>query len=206
VRATVVTTRATIDGRNFDQDLLIAGSRARFTGEHDLWRLYDTKANTITFVDDVARTVRTKSLQEMLAERRAKLTAPLAAHFPRARIARSTNTKLLHRSVARETVIEAGGYRREIWFGEHPSIPRGIFMLMHASDEVASPLAPMMSAVDEVLTAERGFPLEERSTVGGRVIAERSVIRIAQRDVPQAALTIPEGYRDITPVTRRAKR
>jgi len=206
VRAVVVTVRTTVDRTNVDHQLVIAGDRARFTGELDVWRLYDLQANTVTFVDDVARTIRREPLQSILQTRRSRNAAPLGAQFPRARIERTATTKALHGVIARQAVIEAGGYRRELWLAEHPSIPRGLFALMHASDTAVSPLAPMMRAVDEALAVERGFPLEDRATLGNQRIAERSVTSIVQREVPEALLTLPKGYRDVTPVARNPQR
>ena len=206
VRATVVTIRTTVDKTNVDHQLVIAGDKARFTGEYDVWRLYDLKANTVTFVDDVARTMRTQPLQKILDDQRARNAASLGGNVPRARIERTTTSKVLHGTTARQAVIVSGTYRRELWLAEHPSIPRGLFAMMHASDPATSPLAPMMKAVDEELSAERGFPLEDRATLGNQRIAERSVTSIAQRDVPQALVTLPKGYKDVTPVARNPQR
>ncbi|HEX6640539.1 MAG TPA: hypothetical protein VF215_05470, partial [Thermoanaerobaculia bacterium] len=82
VRATVVTIRTTTkpEQRTTTQTLVIAGDRARDTSEQDVWRLYDTKANTVTFVDDVARTIRTQPLQELIAQRRAATKGALPPH------------------------------------------------------------------------------------------------------------------------------
>jgi hypothetical protein len=206
VRATVVTIRTTIDNTSVDHALVIARDKVRFTGENDLWRLYDPKAGTVVFVDDVARTIRSEPLAAIAARRRSTNAADLGAHFPSARIQRTTNTKLLHSAVAREAVIESGAYRRQLWLAEHPAIPRGLFAMMHISDSTTSPLAPMMRAVDETLGSERGFPLADRATIGDQVIAERTVTSIVQKDVPEALVTLPKGYRDVTPVARNPQR
>jgi hypothetical protein len=203
-RATVVTIRTTVDKKTFDHALVIAGDRARFTGENDTWRLFDTKANTVTFVDDVERTIRTEPLTAIAARRRAANTTAIAEAYPRARLMRTNQTKPLHGATAHAAVIESGQYRRELWLAEHPSIPRGLFAMMHASEKQSSPLAPMMNAVDEALAAERGFPLLERATLNDKVLIQREVTAIAQREVPQTMLALPKGYKDVTPkVTRR---
>jgi hypothetical protein len=206
VRATVITIRTTAGERTIEHTLLIAGSRVRNTGEHDVWRLYDTKANTITFVDDVERTIRTEPLHAIAARRRTANAAAIPPQFPRARLVRTNQTKPLQGATARAAVIESGDYRRELWLAEHPSIPRGLFAMMHVSDTTVSPLAPMMGAVDQALAAERGFPLVDRSTLKDKVVVERAVTGIAQRDVPQALFALPKGYKDTSPVARNPQR
>ena len=206
VRATVVTIRTTVGEKSHDHTLVIAGSRARNTGEHDIWRLYDTKANTVTFVDDVERTIRTEPLSAVAARRRAATAAAIPPQYPRARLVRTNDTKPLHGATARAVAIESGTYRRELWLAEHPSIPRGLFAMMHVSDTPASPLAPMMSAVDQALANERGFPLVDKSTLAGKPVVERTVTGIVQREIPEALLALPKGYKDTTPVARNPQR
>lgn len=204
VRATVVTIRTTVQPENktWVRNLVIAGGRARDTGEHDTWRLYDTKANTVTFVDDVERTIRTESLAKIVSKREESQKKPLPAHFPRAKFARTEERRPLHGVTAEQALIESGAYRRELWLAEHPSIPRGLFAMMHASEPPSSPLAPMARDVDEALIATRGFPLADRTTVPlGKetLIVERTVTSIAQQQVAESLLALPKGYRDLTP-------
>jgi hypothetical protein len=206
LKATVVTIRTTVEKRVIDRSLVIASNRARFTGEHDTWRLYDTKANTVTFVDDVARTVRTEPLSSILTKRRTANAGAMPLELPRARLARPSETRSLHGATARAAIIESGSYKRELWLAEHPAIPRGLFAMMHASEQQASPFAPMMSAVDQALATERGFPLLDRSTLGADLVIERAVTAIVQRDVPETMLAVPKGYKDVTPVARNPQR
>lgn len=204
MRATVVAIRTTVDQQTYDHTILIAGDRARHTGEHDTWRLYDAKASTVTFVDDVEGTIRTEPLESIVRSRTAANAAAIPPQYPLARLVRTSETRPLHGATARKVVIESGQYRRELWLAEHPAIPRGLFAMMHVSDRPSSPLAPMMRAVDQALASERGFPLIDRTTLNGKVVIERTVTGIAQRDVPQAALAVPKGYKDLTPDAGRA--
>lgn len=206
VRATVVSIRTTVGEKSYDHSLLVVGDRARFTGENDTWRLYDTKANTVTFVDDVERTIRTESLATLVARRRTANAAAIPPQYPRARLVRTDERKALQGVTARKAVVESGEYRRELWLAEHPAIPRGLFAMMHLSDTPSSPLAPMMSAVDQALASERGFPLADRATIGEKVLVERTVTAIAQREVPESALALPKGYKDTTPVAGNPQR
>ncbi|HUR79590.1 MAG TPA: hypothetical protein VM733_02415 [Thermoanaerobaculia bacterium] len=199
VRATVVTIRTTVDKRTIDQALVIAEGRARFTAENDTWRLFDTKKNTVTFVDDVEKTIRTEPLAAILARRSTTNAVTIPLELSPARFVRMNDTKQLQGTTARAAVIESGAYRRELWLAEHPSIPRGLFAMMHVSEKQSSPLAPMMKAVDAALATERGFPLLDRATLGNDVIIERAVTAIAQRDVPESVIVLPKGYKDVTP-------
>jgi hypothetical protein len=206
VRATVVTIRTTIQpgDRTYTHSLVIAGDRARFTGEVDTWRIFDAKANTITYVDDLAKTIRTEPLAALVRKRRTTLAGALPPHFPRARLAKNGTRKPILGLTAEQTVVEVGAYRRELWIADHPAIPDGLFAMMLASDEPSSPLAPMMRSVDEALLQVKGFPLLEHAEVPyGKVksVVERSVTGIAQRDVPEAMITPPRGYEDVTPKT-----
>jgi hypothetical protein len=207
VSATVVAIRTAIGEKVTSHEVLIANGRARSTSEQDLWRLYDTKADTVTFVDDVEKTYRVEPLKSMLDKRRATMAAALPAHFPRAKLTRGTTKPLLGVN-AQQHVIQAGAYRRELWLAEHRAIPDDLFTLMLASDAPSSPLAPMMRDVDAALLTAKGFPLADRSEVPpgkGASIVERTVTGIASRQVPEAMLQIPRGYRDVTPKPASAK-
>lgn len=201
VRATVVTLRTALhpENRTIVSTIVIAGDRARDTSERDAWRLYDVKARTVTFVDDVEKTARTETLDALLRKRRAALSANVAAFHPRPSIARGGARRTIQNATAEQWVIEAGTYRRELWMADHPSIPRGLYAMMLASESVSSPLAPLMREVDTSLTSASGFPLADRSEIPmgtPPMIVERNVTSIAQREVPESWLTVPRGYRD----------
>lgn len=204
VQATVVTIRTTVEPakKTYTHSLIITGDRARHTGELDAWRFYDTKADTITYVDDVKKTIRVEPLQDAQRRRRTALAATLPPHYPRLRLAATATKKPLHGTTATRNVIEGNGYRRELWLAEHPAIPDGLFGMMQASERTTSPLAPMMRAVDEALMATRGFPLVDRSEItygDQKMVVERAVVSIQKRNVPAAAVALPKGYEDLTP-------
>ncbi len=202
VRATVVTIRTTIQpgNRTLTHTIVILGDRARSTAEFDIWRLFDTKAKTVTFVDDVERTIRTESLESIAKRRREATAETLPSHYRSARLLRENATRTMQGVTAKQSVIEAGAYHRELWFAEHPSIPPGLFAMMAAAETPSSPLAPMMRAVDEALAKEEGFPLLEHTEIPygeTKMVINRVVTSIAQRDVPQATIAIPKGYRNV---------
>lgn len=209
VRATVITIRTTMkpEDRTQTRTLVIAGDKARDTGEQDVWRLFDTKANTVMFVDEIARTVRTEPLKEIIAKRRAMTAGSLPAHYPRVRLVRPGTKRSMQGVTAEVMVIEIGAYKRELWLGEHRSIPRGLFAMMTASDPPTMPLAPMMRAVDEALIDTRGFPLGDHAEVpvsNDKVIVDRTVVGIGTKDVPAMLLEVPKGFRDLT-VSRESR-
>lgn len=204
MRATVVTIRTTIEPAKTSttHTLIISGNRARSTGEHDAWRLYDTKANTVTFVDDIAKTIRTEPLRTILSRRRAAHAAVLPAYYPRVKLVATGERKPLQNASAERNVIESGRYKRELWLAEHPAIPPGLFAMMHASESISSPLAPIMRAADEALLNAKGFPLVDHTEVpfgDAKMVVDRSVVSIAQQQVPETALALPKGYKDLTP-------
>jgi hypothetical protein len=208
VRATVVTIRTSMvpESRTQTRTLVIAGDQARDTGEHEVWRLFDTKAGTVTFVDEIERTFRTESLKTILAQRRAITAKSLPPHYPRVRLVRPGTKRQIQGVTAELLVIESGAYKRELWLGEHPAIPRGLFAMMYASDPPTLPLAPMMRAVDDALIATRGFPLADHAEVPvskDTLIVDRMVVDIATKDVPETLLAIPKGYRDVSATYRR---
>lgn len=211
LRATVVTIRTTMkpEERTFTQTVVIAGDQARDTSERDVWRLYDTKANTVTFVDDIAKTFRTEPLQKLITQRRAATKDALPSYLPRAKVVRPGTRKPLQGVNAESIVIQSGAYKRELWLAEHSAIPRGLFAMMYASDAPTPPLAPMMREVDEALIATRGFPLADHSEVPvakSKLVVDRAVISIGPKDVPESLLEIPKGYRDLTPKAAKGQK
>jgi len=203
IRATVVTLRTTIEpgNRSLVHTIVISGDRVRSTAEHDTWRLFDTKAKTVTFVDDIERTIRTEPLAALTTRRREAMTNGLPSHFPNASLVRGDATKRILGVNARQSVIESGDYRRELWLAEHPAVPRGLFAMMAVSEMPSSPLAPMTRKVDDALAAIEGFPLVDHTEVPygeKKFIVDRVVTQIESRDVPEATIMIPAGYRDLS--------
>ena len=194
VRATVVAIRTTIqpDNKTYTHNLVIGDGRARDTGELDQWRLYDMRAKTVTFIDDIAKTTRTESLDSLLKKRRDALAEELPGHYPRAHVKKD----------GKELRIDVGNYRRDLKFAEQRAIPDDLFAMMQASDSPSSPLAPMMRAAHEELTRVRGFPERDHSELpigDKKLVIDRAVAGIAERNVPQVLLRVPPGYRDVTP-------
>jgi hypothetical protein len=204
MHATVVTITTVLQpgARTFTHTLVIAGNRARSSDELDHWRLFDLGRGEVTFVDDVARTFRTESLQSLLAARGAAGAQPLPDAIPRAQITVTNAARTLQGVPAKESVLRLGGYQRHLWIGSHPLIPQGLYAMMEASRPVSTPAGGVMSEADDVLLDVRGFPLAEHAELpygNQKLILDRSVTSIEQRNVAASWLTVGPGYRNVTP-------
>lgn len=204
VRATVVTVRTTAEPekRVYLHAIVVAGDRVRITNEHDQWRLFDVKQNSVTFVDDIARTVRTDSMQTLVRARRAATAKALPDQYPRVDLKPTGERRIVQGVSAEQNILQAGAWRRELWMAEHPALPPGLFAMMIASESLTTPLAPMMRRADAALLDARGYPLVDSSEVAfgnQKMKVERTVVKIEEKDVAAALVTLPNGYRDLTP-------
>jgi hypothetical protein len=216
IRATVVTIQTAFPHlkRTLTHDIVIANGRARTMNDLDRWRLIDFKKNTVTFVDEIAKTYRTDTIAAVVQRRREADAGRPPDYAPEVSISPTGATKTLLGVSARQYLIHAGlppsaangtppagTYVRELWVGEHPAVPSNLYAVLHSSDDVQSPFAPMMREVDEAIIALRGFPLADHSELpygGSKMVLDRVVARIAQRDVPEKWLNVPAGYTAIT--------
>jgi hypothetical protein len=126
VRATVITIETKIqpDNKTFTHSIVIAGDKARSLDEIDQWRLFDLKANTVTFVDEIAKSVRTEPFEP----------AEGALHA-------TNETKPLQGVNATLWTASKGGYIRQLWMGNHPAIPPALFSMMSGIKTQGFPLA-----------------------------------------------------------------
>jgi hypothetical protein len=204
IRATVVTIQTTIQPSNktSTHTLVIANDRARSTDEVDQWRLFDFAQKHVTFVDDVARTVRIEPFANVIASRRAGIVRPVPDGLSRAQFAVTGAQKTLQGVATKQSVIRLGAYQRELWIGSHPLIPRGLFAMLQASDPPSSPLAGVMRTADEALMEVQGFPLADHAELpyeNKKVVVDNTVTKIEQRDVPAALLTVSGTYSQMKP-------
>ena len=90
---------------------------------------------------------------------------------------------------ASENLIRLGGYQRHIWMAKHPALPDDLFAMAEASLTRASPLAGVARAADDALMSVQGFPFVDHAELpygNKKLVVERSVVKIEQRDVPLA--------------------
>jgi len=203
IRATVLTIQTTLQPENktITHRIVIANDRARSMNELDRWRLLDVRQNTVTFVDDVAKAYRMEPLAALEQKRRDADAAHLPDPLAPVEFTTTGAKRTLQGVEAAQSIVRSGAYQRELWIAQHPSIPPNLYAMLYASDEDASPFAPMMKSVDEALMAMRGFPLAEHAELPygkARMVLDRAVIRIEQKNVPQSWFEIPAKYKNVT--------
>jgi hypothetical protein len=208
VKATVLTITTVLQpgDRTFTHTLTIAGQRARSGDELDRWRLFDLAANEVTFVDDIAKTWRRVPLKDLLARRKASDAEPLPDAMTRADFSTTKETRTLQGVEAKKSLITLGAYQRQLWIGTHPLIPTGLFAMMEASRPDTTPIEGLMRDIDAALVEVKGFPLAEHAELpyGARkLILDRTVTKIEQRNVPASWLNVRGDYRNLAPSTPR---
>lgn len=203
VRATVVTIRTTIQpsNRNYVHALMIANGLARSGDEVDAWRLFDLKKQQVTFVDDITKTYRTSSLDAVTKEHRDAYAKPPAPELPVAQWIASGEKKTISGFEATKSMVKMGGYQRELWIAEKSPIPAELFAFMRASDPAPSPIAGVARAVDEAMLNIRGFPVADHAELpfdNKKLVVDRTVVKVEQKDVPASWFRVPIGYRNAT--------
>ena len=198
IRATVVTIQTTLQPQNktFIHSVVIANGRARSSDDVDMWRLFDLQKKQVTFVDDVAKTVREVPLATLIDARHKELAEPLPAPLQRAEFLATGAKRILLGVEASEHLIRLGGYERHLWMAKHRALPDDLFAMMQASTPRSSPLAGISSAADEALMTVQGFPLLDHAEVlygNKKMIVERSVVSIEVKDVPASWLAVVRG-------------
>lgn len=203
MRATVVTVQTTLqpENRTITHRIVLAGDKVRSMDEVDKWRLIDLKQNTVTFVDEISKTYRTESIQSLVIKRRRALTRPLGDTIEPAQFVTTAAERVIHGLPAKQSLIRAGAYQRELWFASHPALPANLFAALYATEPLTSPLAPMMKDVEEALFAMRGFPLADHAELPygkSKMVVDRNVMKVETTDVAQSTLRVPKDFRDVT--------
>jgi hypothetical protein len=174
--ATVVTVQTSLQPQNkiFQHSIVIANGHARSSDEIDHWRLFDLAQNRVTYVDDIEKTYYS------LAFKPPESTPPAPTGSKR---------EILGVEAA-QYLIRMGGYQRELWIGAPPQIPPNLFGM-----------------IDSEFAKLPGFPLLDHAELPygkTKMILDRTVLKIEQRNVPQSSLDIPPDYKEVTaPGARR---
>lgn len=203
VAATVLTieTRLQPQDKIFRHSIVIAGGRARSEDEADRWRLFDLERNQVTFVDDVDRTFRTELADPLIVQRLAATEGPLPDGVPRAEVVYTGAKRVINGVEATQMLIRAGGYQRELWIGSPASVPANLFALMFGTRPAESKYEPMMRDADQALLGMQGFPLADHAELSygdEKLVVDRNVVKIEQRNVPRSLLNVRAGYRELT--------
>ncbi len=183
VSATVITIQTILQPQNktYWHAIVIANGRARSSDEIDRWRLFDLLENRIIYVDDLAKTY--------YAEPIGGAPPPTPTGTPGDGTPQMivTGAKgVIHGMDAVQMIIRFGGYQRELWIGNPPSIPEKLYAMMHASDEGAK---------------LRGFPLIDHAELPygkSKLVVDHRVLKIEQRDVPESFLNVRPDYKEVT--------
>lgn len=177
--ATVITIQTILQPQNktLTHSIVMAHGHARSDDELDRWRLFDVEHNTITYVDDIARTYYTvpaNGVQRPSAAAEGGGPAPVA-----------TGAKRVILGVeASQFLVRMGGYQRELWIGAPKAVPPQLFGMMH-----------------EDLAELPGFPLLDHAELpygNTKMVVDRRVIKIERKNVAQSLLNIPGDYKNIT--------
>jgi hypothetical protein len=185
--ATVVTIQTVLRPQNktFLHSIVIANGRARSSDEIDRWRLFDLDHDRVTFVDDLEKTFYTQLIGGAPPAPAAPAAAPEMIATGEKRVIQGVETE--------RYLIRLGGYQRELWIGGPQAIPPKLFGMMNAADDNLSKL--------------RGFPMIDHSELPYRtskLLVDRRVVKIEQRNVPQSSLDVPADYKEVTaPGARR---
>jgi len=200
VRAMVVTIRTTIqpENKSYVHALMIANNLARSGDEVDSWRLFDLKKEEITFVDDITRSYRTSSVEALTKEHLNAYAKPVPPELPVAEWSATNETRNVTGFETKKAVVRMGGYIHELWIAEKSPIPPQLFAFMRASDPAPSANPGVVRTVDEALLNVRGFPLAEHAELpfgDKKMVVDRVVQKIEQKDVPASWFRVPAGYR-----------
>jgi hypothetical protein len=204
VRATVVTLQTTLQPENktLTHRIVIHDQRVRSMDELDVWRLIDLEKNNVTFVNDVTKTYRTESIASIVTKRRAAHAQPMAETALRAEFATTNAERVIHGVKARQSIVRAGAYLRELWFASHPALPDNLFAVLHGTEAIPGTSAPMMKNAEEALLKMRGFPLSEHAELPfgkNKMVLDRNVVKIETADVPEKTFNVPADYRNLAP-------
>ena len=217
IQATVVTIQTSLQPQNkaLTHSIVIANGLARSDDELDHWRLFNLDQNSITFVDDLAKTYYTVPVDvgprpsaaaegggptwvqtgakrpSAAAEGGGPTWVQTGAKRPSAAAEGGGPTwvqtgakRVVNGVEASQFLIRMGAYQRELWIGAPPSIPQQLFAMMNAD-----------------LSTIRGFPMLDHSELSygkSKLVVDRSVVKIEQKNVPQSLLTLRSDYKNIT--------
>lgn len=202
IDATVITLRVVSQPGNETtrHELLIANGKVRSTDEIDRWRLFDTRDDTVTYVDDVARTFRRETRQNLLDRYSRELAA--APRMPAAAVVeREAVTRTMDGYAARGLVIRLGAFERELWITEGLPIDPTFFSLYTDAEPLDPDGIRAMRSAITALDRVRGYPVIDhvRFQSGKQSIdVETTVESVGNRSISAARLRVPTGYREIT--------
>jgi hypothetical protein len=209
VEATVYSFRVRVapEGRETIERFAIHAGRLRLPGERLRWRLIDLREHTVTFVDELAKTVERKSFEEVLTELRA--ASARDEGVPVARVVPGGEERQLHGQRVDLYVMTLGsGYVRRLWITREPFIHEDVFLVLLATNPPSNRNLPALRELIDLIDRIDGYPLLDQSemTLGGvEHTIERSLIAVADQSVPAAWFELP-GWAETSPTESVADR
>lgn len=184
----------------FSYKVVLADEKMRIGDEADRWRLFDLRDDSVTFVDDIAKSYRTVSGVELRKAAVASSQTALPGPVSPATIVPGTEQRTIAGYEARPLFIQLGDYCRELWISDQMPVPKGFLALAFASELSEGPYAGVMRKVTPQLLAQQGFVVLDRSSVpaGTRILLiETSLVRVEEGSIPAVWLSIPPGYTNL---------
>ena len=172
--ATVITLQTSLRPQNktFRHSIIIANGQARSSDEVDRWRLFDLAQNRVTYVDDLSKTYYTMKVEDAAEVGGAPQVIATGAKKPILGVE------------ATQYVIRVGGFQRELWMGSPQEVPQNLFGM-----------------IDSNFAKIPGFPLVDHAELPygrAKMVVDRSVLKIEQRNVSQESISIPSDYKEVT--------
>ena len=172
--ATVITLQTSLrpQNRTFRHSIIIANGQARSSDEVDRWRLFDLAQNRVTYVDDLSKTYYTMKVVDAAEVGGAPQVIATGAKKPILGVE------------ATQYVIRVGGFQRELWMGSPQEVPQNLFGM-----------------IDSNFSKIPGFPLVDHAELPygrAKMVVDRSVLKIEQRNVSQESISIPSDYKEVT--------
>jgi hypothetical protein len=198
VAATVLVYETVVahEHRSFRWQVVTDGVRVRFGDEAERWRLIDTKARTIAFVDQSRRTNRIVSYDLALAARETLLAAPLPQGAPLAKVSEEPAGLVDGRDALRVSV-EAGGYKRTMLFSTAPILPATASAMKWATDPIDTEYAGVIRDLMPAIVSKQGTLLADRNEItyaGGVMAVETHLVSVTTSRLPKSLFELPVGF------------
>jgi len=199
VAATVLVYETVVahENRSFRWQVLTDGERVRFGDDADTWRLLDTKARTIAFVDQSRRATRSLTFETALAARKTLLEAPLPQGAPLARVSEEAAGVVDGRDALRVSV-EAGGYKRTMLFSTAPILPAAASAMKWATDPIDAEYAGVIHDLMPSIVSKQGTLLADRNEItfeGGAMSIDTRLVSVTKSRLPKSLFELPVGFR-----------
>lgn len=195
----VIRVRTTVpeQNRSFHDHIISAGGVVRPLGELDRWRLLDFENGRVTWVDSITRTTRTASLDELWSEKKRVASGNIPASYPTATVRRTGQTQIILGQPTEQFLIEAGGFRRELWITTRPLLGKTYMALRFGSEQTAGNNPAALARIQLALMQLEGFPMLDSITfqVGEETWGiTREVEAITETELSRSQLEVPEDY------------